>query len=96
MKERKISIIRDKIRKIVNDQSDLAAKAYFDLAKKYDIDPIHMALTFCKERPFMGSVIFGATQVIQLKRILKGLDIKLNEEINLEIKTLFKKHPLTF
>ncbi len=86
----------DKIRKIVNAKSDLAVRDYCELSKKFDLDPVHLALSFCKERPFMGSVIFGATQVIQLKRILKGLDIKLNEEINLEIKTLFKKHPLTF
>ena len=86
----------DKIRKIVNDQSDLAAKAYFDLAKKYDIDPIHMALTFCKERPFMGSVIFGATNIVQLRRILKGLDIKLGEEIKNDIQKLYKRYPLTF
>ena len=62
----------------------------------YDIDPIHMALAFCKERPFMGSVIFVATDIVQLRRILKGLDLKLSEEINNEIKKLYKKHPLTF
>ncbi len=86
----------DKIRKIVNDRSDLAVKAYFNLAKKYDLDIIHLALAFCNERPFMGSVIFGATEIRQLKRILKGLDLKLSDDINSEIKKLFKKHPLTF
>ena len=86
----------DKIRKIVNDKSDDAVKGYFDLAKMYDIDPIHMALAFCKERPFMGSVIFGATDIVQLRRILKGLELNLSKEINNEIKKLYKKHPLTF
>ena len=62
----------------------------------YDIDPIHMALAFCKERPFMGSVIFGATDIVQLRRILKGLELNLSKEINNEIKKLYKKHPLTF
>ena len=71
----------DKIRKIVNNRSDLAVKAYIDLSKKYDIDPVHLALAFCNERPFMGSVIFGATNSSQLKKILVGLDIKLNNEI---------------
>ena len=86
----------DKIRKIVNGQSDLAVKAYFNLAKKYNIDPIHMALAFCRDRPFMGSVIFGATNITQLKHILKGLDAKLDEDLNNEIKVLYKKYPLTF
>ena len=86
----------DKIKKIVNSKSDIAVRDYFGLAKRYDIDPIHMALAFCKDRPFMGSVIFGATDIIQLRRIIKGLDLSLSEEINNEIKKLYKKHPLTF
>ena len=86
----------DKIRKIVNNRSDLAVKAYIDLANKYEIDPVHMALAFCNERPFMGSVIFGATNSLQLKKILEGLDIKLNNEVNKAIKELNKKHPMTF
>jgi aryl-alcohol dehydrogenase-like predicted oxidoreductase len=86
----------DKIRKIVNNRSDLAVKAYIDLSKKYEIDPVHLALAFCNERPFMGSVIFGATNSSQLKKILDGLDIKLNNEINNAIKELNKKYPMTF
>ena len=86
----------DKIKKIVNQRSDLAVKSYFQLAKKYNLDPVHMALAFCNERPFMGSVIFGATNILQLKRILKGVELKLNSEINNEINILNKKFPLTF
>ena len=86
----------DKIRKIVNNRSDLAIKAYIDLASKYEINPIHMALAFCNERSFMGSVIFGATNIIQLKKILEGLDVKLNNEIHNDIKELNKKYPMTF
>ena len=86
----------DKIRKIVNNRSDLAVKAYIDLAKIHEIDPVHMALAFCNERPFMGSVIFGATSSSQLKLILDGLDIKLNDDIDKAIKELNKKHPMTF
>ena len=44
----------------------------------------------------MGSVIFGATNSSQLKKILDGLDIKLNNEINNAIKELNKKYPMTF
>ena len=86
----------DKIRKIVNENSDLAVSAYSRLAQKYNIDPIHMSLAFCNERPFMGSVIFGATNILQLKKILVGINLKLNSEINSEIQALYKKFPLTF
>ena len=86
----------DKIRKIVNERSSLAVNAYIALAKKHGIDPIHMALAFCNERPFMGSVIFGATNINQLSKILEGLEIKLNPEINKDIIKLHKDFPLTF
>ena len=86
----------DKIRKIVNDNSDLAVKSYFSLAAKHNIDPVHMSLVFCNERPFMGSVIFGATDIIQLRKILAGINLKLDSEINDEIQKLYKKFPLTF
>jgi len=86
----------DKIRKIVNNNSDLAVKAYYSLASKYNIDPLHMSLAFCNERPFMGSVIFGATNISQLRKILAGINLKLNSEIKKEIQILYKKFPLTF
>ena len=86
----------DKIRKIVNENSDLAVKSYCSLASKYHIDPVHMSLAFCNERPFMGSVIFGATDITQLRKILAGINLKLDSEINDEIRILYKKFPLTF
>ena len=86
----------DKIRKIVNENSDLAVKAYYALARKYNMDPIHMSLAFCNERPFMGSVIFGATNIKQLRKILAGINLKLDSEIYDEIQMLYKKFPLTF
>ena len=55
-----------------------------------------MSLAFCNERPFMGSVIFGATNITQLRKILAGINLKLNSEIKKEIQILYKKFPLTF
>ncbi len=86
----------DKIRRIVNENSDLAVRAYFDLAQEHNLDPVHMALSFCRERPFMGSVIFGATNIVQLRKILKGIDIRLTDETKNDIQKIYKKYPLTF
>jgi len=80
----------------VNENSTLAVKEYVALARKFNIDPIHMALAFCNQRPFMGSVIFGSTDSLQLSKILKGLDLVLSEELLLEINKLYKKFPITF
>jgi len=84
------------LNEIINDRSMRAVDDYINLAKEYSINPIHMALAFCKQRPFMGSVIFGATNVNQLKVILKGVDLKLLDEIIVKINLINRKHPLTF
>ena len=80
----------------INENSTLAVSEYVSLANKYQIDPVHMAIAFCNQRPFMGSVIFGATDNAQFKNILKGVDVVLSEEMMLEINQLYKKFPITF
>ena len=70
-----------------------ASDAYVEIARKHGIDPVHMALAFCVERPFMASVIFGASDVTQLAHILKGVDLRLNAEINADILAVFRKYP---
>ena len=73
-----------------------AIDAYLDIAKKHNLDPVHMAMAFCTSRPFMTSVIFGATNVDQLKTILDGKDIKLNEDVLADIAIAHKAHPLPY
>jgi aryl-alcohol dehydrogenase-like predicted oxidoreductase len=80
----------------INENSSLAVSEYVSLAKKFQIDPVHMAIAFCNQRPFMGSVIFGATDNKQFKNILKGVDVILSDEMMLEINQLYKKFPITF
>jgi aryl-alcohol dehydrogenase-like predicted oxidoreductase len=44
----------------------------------------------------MGSVIFGATEKLQLNKIINGLDVVLSDELILEINKLYKRFPITF
>ena len=67
-----------------------------NLSKKFNINPIHLALSFCASRPFIGSVIFGATNNTQLDLIIKGLDIELTDDMLLEIGKIYKNFGLTF
>ena len=73
-----------------------AATGYIALAQKYQIDPVHMALAWCAERPFMGSVIFGATNAQQLQHIIDGLKISLPETLRQEINTLHREIPMPY
>ncbi|MCD2177636.1 aldo/keto reductase [Rhizobium sp. C1] len=58
-----------------------AVRAYVELARKHDLDPSAMALAFCLTRPFMASVIIGATTMEQLKTDIGAKDIKLSDEV---------------
>ena len=80
----------------INENSTLAVKEYVSLARSFNLEPVHMALAFCNQRPFMGSVIFGATDKLQLTKIINGLDIVLSDELLDEINNLYKKFPITF
>lgn len=71
-----------------------AVDAYLHLAKTFNIDPIHMALAFCASRPFMGSVIFGATNNQQLNHILEGLDLSLSNEMLSALNDINRQNPM--
>ena len=77
----------------VNERSLRAVEKYLDIAQKFELNPISMALAFCAQRPFMGSVIFGATRKEQLVTILKNLDLELSEEILTELNGIHRKNP---
>ena len=80
----------------VTQRSSEAVAKYVELAKKHGVSPIKLALTFCKSRPFMGSVIFGARTNRQLELVLKSIDGDLSEDIIEEINKINKHWPMTF
>ena len=71
-----------------------AVDAYLAVAKKHDLDPSQMALAFCMTRPFMTSVIFGATSNEQLENSLKSADLSLSTEVMDDIQTVHRTHPM--
>ena len=76
--------------------TNLAAKEYFQLAKKFSLDPCQMALSFCLSRPFMTSVIFGATNENQLLNNIKSKNLVLEKHLLDEISIIHKKYPIPF
>ena len=76
-----------------NKRSLLAVQNYLSIAKKYEINPVHLALAYCDQKPFMGSVIFGATTKEQLKTIINGLDTKLSTEVLNELDKVHREFP---
>ncbi|SMP13669.1 aldo/keto reductase [Shimia sagamensis] len=73
-----------------------AVQAYLDIAAKHGLDPVHMAMAFTVQRPFMCSSIFGATTVEQLKHILAGADLRLSAEVLKDISDAHRAHPMPY
>ena len=76
-----------------NPRSLLAVANYLNIAKKYQLNPVHMALAFCDKKPFMGSTIFGATTNEQLKNIINGLDVELSDEVLRDLDKVHREFP---
>ncbi|MFD1746164.1 aldo/keto reductase [Rhizobium helianthi] len=71
-----------------------ATKAYVELAARHGLDPSQLALAFCLTRPFMASVIIGATSMEQLKTDIGAADIRLSDEILGEIAKIHRQYPM--
>ena len=70
-----------------------AVAAYVDFAKDHGLDPAQMALAFCLTRPFMASVIIGATSMEQLKADIAAADVTLSPEVMNGLRTLHRRFP---
>ena len=76
------------------DNSAMVCEKYVQLARQHDVDPSQMALAFCLSRPFMASVIIGATTMDQLKVNLAAVDLRLGDELKEAIQAIYRAHPL--
>ncbi|MDA9071382.1 aldo/keto reductase [Candidatus Pelagibacter sp.] len=61
--------------------TEKAVEAYYEIAKKHNLDLTQMSLKFLEIQPFVTSVIIGATTMEQLKTNIESVNIKLTEEI---------------
>lgn len=77
----------------LNEYSEIAAKAYHEVAHRHGLDPVQMAIAFALGRPFMTSVIVGATNTAQLANTLKAVDLKLSPAVVADIDAVYRRHP---
>jgi aryl-alcohol dehydrogenase-like predicted oxidoreductase len=73
-----------------------ALEGYLAVAKKHGLHPVHMALAWCRTRPFVASAIFGATTTAQLKTALGSADVVLGAEVLDDIQTVHRAFPMPF
>ena len=73
--------------------ANIAVDAYYEIAKKNNLDLAQMSLKFCEIQPFMTSVIIGATTMEQLKTDIESVNLNLNNEVIKQINEIQKIYP---
>jgi len=86
--------MNDKLGGRYSDKSEPVCNRYVNLAKAHGVDPAQMALAFCLLRPFMASVIIGATTMDQLKVNLSSTELVLSDELKQGIQEIYTDHPV--
>ncbi len=65
----------------LNTAARQATRRYVEIASAAAIDPVHMALAFVASKPFVTSVIIGASSTAQLDHNLKASGSELPREL---------------
>ena len=78
-----------------NALTEPAIRAYMALAEKHGLDVCQMAIAFCLTKPFMTSVILGATSMEQLRTDIGAADLTLAPEVLEDIQQIFMRYPRT-
>ena len=70
-----------------------ATKEYVALARKWQIDPAHLAISWILSKPFLTSVIIGFSNEQQLRHNLKSVDVHISGELHKSIEKIHLKIP---
>ena len=73
-----------------------AVNAYIEVAEQHNLDPAQMALSWCLTRPFMTSVIIGATSLAQLDTALGAADLTLSDQVMADIAKVHRTYPMPY
>jgi aryl-alcohol dehydrogenase-like predicted oxidoreductase len=75
-------------------QSEKVIGLYAEVARKHGLDLGQMALAFCLTRPFMTSVIIGATSMEQLRSNIAARDLLLGKDVMDDIQAIYRDYPM--
>ncbi|WP_420851311.1 NADP(H)-dependent aldo-keto reductase [Parashewanella hymeniacidonis] len=64
-----------------SENANKAVQAYVDLAREFNLAPVHLALAFINQQQFVASTIIGATNLTQLKENIDSADVVLSDEV---------------
>lgn len=70
------------------------ADEYVAVARQHGLNPAQMAIAFCLSRPFMTSVIVGATSMDQLRSNIAAAEVELSSDTLADIAAVHRRHPI--
>ncbi len=83
--------VREQVKRFVNDETLKSTKLYMQIAKKYNLSPVTLAIAWVKQFNFVASVIVGARKAKQLHESLLALNLILDEQILKECDEVHQK-----
>ena len=83
----------ERFKRYTGDIAERTVSQYVHLAREHGIDPAQMALAWINSRPFLTSNIIGATTMEQLKTNIASADIKLPQQVRLQIEEIHAAQP---
>lgn len=72
--------------------AEIAVKSYVDLAAETGHDPAQMALRFAVSRPFVTSILIGATTMEQLRTNIDSFETELSQDVESRIDAIHQLH----
>ncbi|WCJ21443.1 Voltage-gated potassium channel subunit beta-1 [Euphorbia peplus] len=76
-----------------NNMIKTATMGYLEIARKYGLHPVSLAIAFVLRHPLVGSTIFGATSPWQIQESVGGCMVELTPEILDDIEKVHSMFP---
>jgi len=80
----------------ITPHSTAAVDAYVAIAAEAAVSPAQLALAWALQRPFMTSVIIGATSTAQLTEALGATTVNLDKDTHDRIAAAHRRYPMPF
>lgn len=88
--------IETRVEHRVYPQTDAAIVKYIELAQQQQLDVCQMAIAFVLGKPFVTSVLVGATNMTQLKANIGSQSIRLSTEVLKGIHEIHRQYPAPY
>lgn len=83
----------DRFQRYTGPRVEAAVRAYVELARAHGLDPAQMALAYVASRPFVASMLVGATTLAQLRANIAAGALDLPDAVVAQIEKIHRDHP---